>query len=58
MSRNAFTMKRIDREKAYSFEGACTTGAEEFFSCLRRKSATITESRASTSTDRGGMAQR
>jgi transposase-like protein len=32
----AFPMKRIDHSKAYSDDGACTNGAEEFFSRLRR----------------------
>jgi transposase-like protein len=32
----AFAMKRIDHSKAYSADGACTNGAEEFFSRLRR----------------------
>jgi hypothetical protein len=32
----AFPMKRINHEQAYSFDGACTNGAEEFFSRLRR----------------------
>ncbi|THD45046.1 MAG: IS1595 family transposase [Bradyrhizobium sp.] len=32
----AFAMKRIDHGYAYSDEGACTNGAEEFFSRLRR----------------------
>jgi transposase-like protein len=31
-----FEMKRIDHEKAYSFDGACTNWAEEFFSRMRR----------------------
>jgi hypothetical protein len=31
-----FAMKRIDHSKAYSDDGACTNGAEEFFSRLRR----------------------
>jgi hypothetical protein len=29
-------MKRIDHSKAYSFDGACTNQAEEYFSRLRR----------------------
>ena len=32
----AFPMKRIDHSKAYSDAGACTNGAEEFFSRMRR----------------------
>jgi hypothetical protein len=32
----SFAMKRIDHSFAYSAEGACTNGAEEFFSRLRR----------------------
>jgi hypothetical protein len=32
----SFAMKRIDHGFAYSSEGACTNGAEEFFSRLRR----------------------
>ena len=32
----AFPMKRIDHSKAYSDDGACTNGAEAFFSRLRR----------------------
>ncbi len=31
-----FAMKRINHEYAYSDDGACTNGAEEFFSRLRR----------------------
>jgi hypothetical protein len=31
-----FEMKRIDHEKAYSLDGACTNWAEEFFSRMRR----------------------
>jgi ISXO2-like transposase domain len=31
-----FPMKRIDHSRAYSSDGACTNGAEEFFSGLRR----------------------
>jgi transposase-like protein len=31
-----FPMKRIDHQLAYSADGACTNGAEEFFSRLRR----------------------
>lgn len=31
-----FEMKRINHEEAYSFEGACTNWAEEFFSRMRR----------------------
>jgi hypothetical protein len=29
-------MKRINHEEAYSFDGACTNWAEEFFSRMRR----------------------
>jgi transposase-like protein len=32
----SYQMKRIDHEYAYSDDGACTNGAEEFFSRLRR----------------------
>ena len=32
----AFEMKRINHEEAYSFDGACTNWAEEYFSRLRR----------------------
>jgi transposase-like protein len=32
----SFPMKRINHEQAYSLDGACTNGAEEFFSRLRR----------------------
>jgi transposase-like protein len=32
----SFPMKRIDHSKAYSDDGACTNGAEEYFSRLRR----------------------
>ena len=35
----AFEMKRIDHSKAYSFDGACTNMAEEYFSRLRRAEA-------------------
>ncbi len=35
----AFEMKRIDHCKAYSFDGACTNMAEEYFSRLRRAEA-------------------
>jgi ISXO2-like transposase domain len=31
-----FEMKRINHEEAYSFDGACTNWAEEFFSRMRR----------------------
>ena len=31
-----FPMKRINHEEAYSHDGACTNGAEEFFSRMRR----------------------
>jgi ISXO2-like transposase domain len=31
-----FEMKRIDHSRAYSFDGACTNQAEEYFSRLRR----------------------
>jgi hypothetical protein len=31
-----FEMKRINRQEAYSFDGACTNQAEEYFSRLRR----------------------
>lgn len=31
-----FEMKRINHEEAYSFDGACTNMAEEYFSRLRR----------------------
>ena len=31
-----FEMKRINHQEAYSFEGACTNQAEEFFSRMRR----------------------
>jgi transposase-like protein len=31
-----FEMKRINHEEAYSFDGACTNQAEEYFSRLRR----------------------
>ena len=34
-----FEMKRIDHSKAYSFDGACTNMAEEYFSRLRRAEA-------------------
>ena len=33
---NRFEMKRINHQEAYSYEGACTNMAEEFFSRLRR----------------------
>jgi len=29
-------MRRINHEEAYSFDGACTNWAEEFFSRVRR----------------------
>jgi hypothetical protein len=29
-------MKRINQQEAYSFDGACTNQAEEYFSRLRR----------------------
>ena len=32
----AFPVKRINHQEAYSADGACTNGAEEFFSRLRR----------------------
>ena len=32
----SFPMKRINHAQAYSLDGACTNGAEEFFSRLRR----------------------
>ncbi len=32
----AFEMKRINHQEAYSFDGACTNWAEEYFSRLRR----------------------
>ncbi|HLW92231.1 MAG TPA: IS1595 family transposase, partial [Roseiarcus sp.] len=32
----AFEMKRINHQEAYSFDGACTNMAEEYFSRLRR----------------------
>jgi transposase-like protein len=32
----SFPMKRINHQEAYSMDGACTNGAEEFFSRLRR----------------------
>jgi transposase-like protein len=32
----SFPMKRINHQEAYSLDGACTNGAEEFFSRLRR----------------------
>ena len=32
----AFEMKRINHQEAYSFDGACTNSAEEYFSRLRR----------------------
>src|SRR6202049_4854377 len=32
----AFEMKRINHQEAYSFDGACTNEAEEYFSRLRR----------------------
>ena len=35
----AFEMKRIDHSQAYSFDGACTNTAEEYFSRLRRAEA-------------------
>ena len=35
----AFEMKRIDHSQAYSFDGACTNMAEEYFSRLRRAEA-------------------
>ena len=31
-----FEMKRINHQEAYSFDGACTNWAEEYFSRLRR----------------------
>ncbi len=31
-----YTMKRINHQEAYSMAGACTNGAEEFFSRMRR----------------------
>ncbi len=31
-----FNMKRINHQEAYSFDGACTNGAESYFSRLRR----------------------
>ncbi len=31
-----FTMKRINHQEVYSMAGACTNGAEEFFSRMRR----------------------
>jgi hypothetical protein len=31
-----FEMKRINHQEAYSFDGACTNQAEEYFSRLRR----------------------
>ena len=31
-----FEVKRINHQEAYSADGACTNGAEEFFSRLRR----------------------
>jgi hypothetical protein len=31
-----YEMKRINHEEAYSFDGACTNMAEEFFSRMRR----------------------
>jgi hypothetical protein len=31
-----FEMKRINHEQAYSYDGACTNWAEEFFSRMRR----------------------
>ncbi len=34
-----FEMKRIDHSQAYSFDGACTNMAEEYFSRLRRAEA-------------------
>ena len=34
-----FEMKRINYEEAYSFDGACTNWAEEYFSRLRRAEA-------------------
>jgi transposase-like protein len=33
---SAFAMRRINHQEAYSLDGACTNGAEEFFSRLRR----------------------
>jgi transposase-like protein len=33
---SSFAMKRINHQEAYSLDGACTNGAEEFFSRLRR----------------------
>ena len=35
----AFEMKRIDHSQAYSWDGACTNQAEEYFSRLRRAEA-------------------
>ena len=35
----AFEMKRINHQEAYSFDGACTNMAEEYFSRLRRAEA-------------------
>lgn len=32
----SFPMKRINHQEAYSFDGACTNAAEEFFSRMRR----------------------
>jgi hypothetical protein len=31
-----YSMKRINHQEAYSLAGACTNGAEEFFSRMRR----------------------
>jgi hypothetical protein len=31
-----FEMRRINHEEAYSYDGACTNWAEEFFSRIRR----------------------
>jgi transposase-like protein len=35
----AFEMRRINHQEAYSFDGACTNWAEEYFSRLRRAEA-------------------
>jgi hypothetical protein len=35
----SFDVRRINHEPAYSFDGACTNGAEGFFSRMRRSEA-------------------
>ena len=36
LARRGTAMKRINHQEAYSLAGACTNGAEEFFSRMRR----------------------